>query len=181
MAQTKEGAIKVAAKRIGISFDEYQRRIAQGEKWCHGCKAWHPISEFLKDSTRGDGLSAICQEYRNKQAREKYVPVPEHERKGHGPERDPNRSGDKKQARKRINQEVAIGNIPNPNDLPCVDCAHIGDDRRHEYDHYLGYSEEYFFDVESVCSRCHHHRARARGEIKQKQDETGRFLSKERW
>lgn len=178
---SKEGVLKVAAKRIGISFNEYQKRIGQGEKWCHGCRTWHSVAEFGKDLTRGDGLSAACLKYKNKKARENYIPVPLHKRKKHGPKRDQNRCGDKLQARKRINQEVRIGNLPNPNDLPCTDCGHIGNDKRHEYDHYLGYSKEHFFDVKPVCSRCHKHRARVRGEIKQKRDERGRFLSKERW
>lgn len=44
---------------------------------------------------------------------------------------------------------------PNPNSLPCVDCGHLGDDRRHEYDHHLGYEAEHHYDVQPVCSKCH--------------------------
>jgi hypothetical protein len=51
---------------------------------------------------------------------------------------------------------------PNPNDIPCVDCGHIGSDRRHEYDHHLGYAADHHGDVEAVCSRCHHARERRR-------------------
>jgi len=174
---SKEGTLKVAAKRIGIPFYEYKKRIANGEKWCHGCKDWHHKSAFGKDKNRGDKLSAICRDYRNRNAREKYVPVPKYMRKKPGPKRITNRDGDKRQARKRVNQEVKIGNLPNPNELACTDCGHIGNDKRHEYDHYLGYSEEHFFDVEPLCSRCHIHRAFTRGEIRQKRDKKGRFCS----
>lgn len=48
-------------------------------------------------------------------------------------------------------------------DLACTDCGHRGDDRRHEYDHYLGYAAEHHEDVESVCSPCHHRREKNRG------------------
>lgn len=51
---------KTAAKRIGISLEEYVARIASGEKWCTFCKAWHPRTIFGVDKSRGDGLSASC-------------------------------------------------------------------------------------------------------------------------
>ena len=67
------------------------------------------------------------------------------------------RDGDKRQARQRINVEVRTGHRPHPNALPCVDCGHIWCDgeRRHEYDHYLGYAAEHHLDVEPVCTTCH--------------------------
>lgn len=77
-----------------------------------------------------------------------------------GPAPLPPRSGDKKQARQRINVEVRTGRRPHPNTLPCVDCGHVwtSGERRHEYDHHLGYSAEHHHDVVVRCTRCHAHR-----------------------
>lgn len=74
-----------------------------------------------------------------------------------GPPPYPPRDGDRKQARQRINVQVRTGKRPHPNQIPCVDCGHVWEpgERRHEYDHYLGYAAEHHYDVESVCTRCH--------------------------
>lgn len=79
-----------------------------------------------------------------------------------GPPPNPPRSGDKKQARQRINVEVQTGRRANSNDFPCVDCGHFGGDRRHEYDHHLGYDAKHHGDVEPVCTLCHAARDSAR-------------------
>ena len=65
--------------------------------------------------------------------------------------------GDKKQARRRINLEVRTGRRAHPNTIPCTDCGHIWQpgERRHEYDHHLGYVAKYHRHVESVCTKCH--------------------------
>ncbi len=74
-----------------------------------------------------------------------------------GPPPAPSRDGDRKQARQRINVEVRTGRRPHPNTLPCTDCGHIWfeGERRHEYDHHLGYAGKHHYDVEPVCTRCH--------------------------
>lgn len=74
-----------------------------------------------------------------------------------GPAPQPARDGDKKQARQRINVEVRMGRRPHPNTLACADCGHIhaSGERRHEYDHHLGYAAEHHLDVEPVCTICH--------------------------
>ena len=78
----------------------------------------------------------------------------------------PSRDGDKKQARRRVNYLVDIGLLPDPDDVPCVDCGHLGaDGPRHEYDHYLGYEAVHHEDVEPVCSSCHHERERKLQEV----------------
>ena len=64
----------------------------------------------------------------------------------------------KKLARYKVNLEVMTGRMTNPNDLNCVDCGHKGNDRRHEYDHHLGYDVSHHLDVEAVCTICHHKR-----------------------
>lgn len=50
---------KVAAKRIGISYDEYLLKIIS-EKWCTKCKSWQRKTSFNIDKSRGDGLTAKC-------------------------------------------------------------------------------------------------------------------------
>ena len=74
-----------------------------------------------------------------------------------GPPPAPPRDGDKKQARQRINVLVRTGRLAHPNTLACVDCGHVHGpgERRHEYDHHLGYAAEHHYDVQPVCTRCH--------------------------
>jgi len=57
---SKEGILKVAAKRLGMSYDDYLERISNGFKHCRKCKKWKQKTFFHKDSTRGDGFSPIC-------------------------------------------------------------------------------------------------------------------------
>lgn len=84
-----------------------------------------------------------------------------------GPAPDAARDGDKKQARQRINVEVKNGIRQHPNAIPCQDCGHVWahGERRHEYDHYMGYAAKHHGDVQSVCTRCH----KARDSAKAKQ------------
>jgi hypothetical protein len=74
-----------------------------------------------------------------------------------GPAPKPAMDGDRKQARHRVNMEVKSGHRPHPTELPCVDCGHVWKlgERRHEYDHHLGYAAEHHLDVEPVCTTCH--------------------------
>lgn len=58
--QAIDGAVKMAASRIGITPEEYLRLQAAGNKWCSGHRAWHPLGEFGPDPSRGDGLSPAC-------------------------------------------------------------------------------------------------------------------------
>lgn len=56
------GARKMAAKKMGISIDEYNAHVDAGEKRCYKCKLWKAVSSFASDSSRGDGLKARCHE-----------------------------------------------------------------------------------------------------------------------
>ena len=51
---------KSAAKRIGVTVSEYISRCRDSQKWCSRCRAWHDISRFNADRSRGDGLTASC-------------------------------------------------------------------------------------------------------------------------
>lgn len=137
------------------------------QKWCTSCKTTHDRSAFGADRSRPDGLAAACRVARKRHYDAMYTSKgprvnPLTGRPGPAPK--PARSGDRRQARQRINVEVKRGVRPNPNDLPCVDCGHRGADRRHEYDHHLGYDAEHHLDVQPVCTTCHYARAIARGE-----------------
>ncbi|MFF8412896.1 hypothetical protein [Streptomyces omiyaensis] len=50
------------ARQIGVSDSEYLERLERGEKWCGGCRSWHPRSKFGSDRSRGDGLQPRCKE-----------------------------------------------------------------------------------------------------------------------
>lgn len=157
VAITHIGAIKVAAKKIGISLEEYLRRQGKGEKWCTVCRLWHSRSDFSCDSSRSDGLAPSCRVSKNAKVRSRYVSKP---RPIVGRRYAMARNGDKKQARRRIDHLIRVGLLPRPNDVPCVDCGHIWLDGgvRHEYDHHLGYASEHHESVEPVCAGCHRRR-----------------------
>ena len=155
------GALKTAAARIGVTPEEYTRRRAAGEKWCMGCRAWHPADRFATDRSRGDGLVPTCRDFRNAQCRAAYIP---RQRVPSGRRTVPARDGDGHQARRRVNYLIEIGQIPPPNDVACMDCGHeTGPGQiRHEYDHHRGYAADHHEDVEAVCSACHHRREHER-------------------
>lgn len=96
-----------------------------------------------------------------------------------GPAPQPPRDGDRAQARQRVNVEVRTGRRPHPNVLPCVDCGHVWSpgERRHEYDHHLGYAAEHHYDVQPVCTTCHRARSDQRGEGRQVRGARGRFVA----
>ncbi|MGC5534286.1 HNH endonuclease [Streptomyces sp. SR-10] len=49
-----------AAARLGLSLDEYDAKIAAGQKWCTKCQTWRARHDFAKDRSRGDGLKSTC-------------------------------------------------------------------------------------------------------------------------
>lgn len=62
---SKIGVMKIAAKRIGVEFEDYLAKVEAGEKWCHVGKHWQPVNNFHTDKSRGDGLAAICRTCRS--------------------------------------------------------------------------------------------------------------------
>lgn len=150
------GVLKIAAKKAGLSLDEYRRRIDEGTKRCTFCQEWKPVDQFAVDASRWDGKTAGCTQCRNDRAKESYHPVAALFHLPSGPQRIARRAGDKTQAKARINHDVEHGLRPNPNSLFCVNCGHKGSDRRHEYHHVMGYSEMHHYDVLPLCSTCHH-------------------------
>ena len=155
------GSVVIAARRVGCSEETYVRNLVSGRKWCYLCKQWHARGQFGKERSRSDGLAPICRASRSTRQKERYVPVP---RPDQGRRHKPARSGDKGQANGRISYLVSIGKLPRPSNLVCHDCGHIGKDRKHQYDHFLGYAAEHHECVQPVCTKCHRNRAMRRGE-----------------
>ena len=158
MGQTKDGALKIAASKIGVTLEDYRAKLAAGLKWCTGCKTWHNAEAFGVDLSRGDQRSAKCLSFGR--VKQRAIRTPPAKRGWIEAVRD----GDKKQARRRINYLVEQGLIPHPDDLPCMDCGDMVfiEQFRHEYDHARGYDRENQLYVEPVCSRCHHSREEIR-------------------
>ncbi len=163
MAQTRKGAALIAAKKGGISLKKYNSLIEKGFKKCSLCKKWINKELFNKDITRVDHLSTICRSCEKIRHKNKYVSKP---RPAKGRRFILPRANDKKQARGRINYLIEAGLLDNPNNVKCVDCGHLSkiDNRRHEYDHHLGYGENNHEIVEVVCSKCHHRREKEKNE-----------------
>ena len=139
------GVLKVAARRVGVSLGEYQQRVADGQKWCGGCRDWHPLAAFHIDASRGDGLAARCRTVQNRRPRTERDPV-------------------KERARHLVNRDVRRGRLPRANDVPCTDCGAVWkpDVDRHEYDHFRGYEGAAALQAEVVCAACHRRRERGR-------------------
>lgn len=147
-----------AAKRLGVTVEEYVQRRLGGEKWCSKCRDWHVVAAFGVDRTRGDGLAPSC--LKSKSVRQRALKLRRPRRGWLVVTRD----GDKKQARRRVNYLVEQGRIPHPDDLPCMDCSDevFSHRYRHEYDHARGYDGANQLYVEPVCSKCHRNREEAR-------------------
>lgn len=130
---------------------------------CSRCRQVQPVEAFARDRSRPFGHTYVCKTCRNAQGRQLYTPRGAPQR--YGPLPALPRPGDKRQARRRVNVLVRTGKLRAPNELPCADCGHLYQpgDRRHEYDHYLGYGESHHLAVQPVCIICHHKRELSRG------------------
>jgi hypothetical protein len=49
---------RLAASRLGISFETYLRHVAADEWWCGTCRAWLPPKRF--SSRRGGRPAGAC-------------------------------------------------------------------------------------------------------------------------
>lgn len=144
------GAEITAARRVGLTVDEYQARVVQGLKFCTNCKTWHPLEDFGSDASRSDGRAAHCRISKRAGQRDRYIPRLRADGQRHAPARD----GDVKQARRRLTHLIAIGRVPHPSKLACVKCGHTGTDRQHVYRHSQGFAPEHHETVEVMCCRC---------------------------
>jgi hypothetical protein len=153
MALTMEGALKIAAGKTGLGIDEYTQKIKSGQKWCSGCKDWHPRNCFGKDRSAYDGLCGTCIDFRNTRSRKKYKKKNRASKKGTRLVKT--RDGDKRQARARINHLIRLGLLPDPNTRVCSSCRNTKKSKRNEYHHHKGYAAEHHESVIVLCSVCH--------------------------
>lgn len=172
------GAFKTAAAKCGLTLDQYLRRIERGEKRCTDCEQWKSRDEFAVDRSRWDGLATKCAPCASERGKAGHECVPLEDLSVSGPPRLPISDGDKVRARQLVNMEVKRGRRPNPNSLFCALCGHLGDDRRHEYHHHMGYAAEHVFDVIALCSLCHANEHREQVESRTR-DTNGCFTGKE--
>ncbi len=178
MSQTKCGAAKVAAGRLGITLAKYKRRRAAGEKHCSKCRSWKLLELFPKTPYTSDGHGGQCLQCgrNNYRAHPRiYGPSPMRGKRMSAKSRDkmrkahqgsknhrwkggvsPHRQRDPLTilARRAVNHAIEAGRLARPDSLPCFDCGKPAK----EYDHYRGYAESHWLDVQAVCRRCHRRR-----------------------
>ena len=135
---SRKGVMKIAAKRIGISYEEYLDNLKNGLKWCFRCKLWKQRSQFNTDRSRGDGLTASCADCRRVKIRRK--------------RKDTILSKKiQSQAASAVSYEVKRGYMIPAKTLPCRDCGKSAQ----EYHHHLGYKKPHWLDVIPLCKSCH--------------------------
>lgn len=72
MAQTKEGAAKLAAAHYGLSLENYYLKL-QTQSYCNKCKQWKDKSLFTIDRSRSNGLSKKCMECKRVKVKKKPI------------------------------------------------------------------------------------------------------------
>lgn len=65
------GVLKIAAKRAGISYEEYINKINNKEKFCWKCNCWKTNDRFGVDNSRYDSLASNCFDCRRKTGKPK--------------------------------------------------------------------------------------------------------------
>lgn len=68
-------AVRVGARRLGVTPHEYLSRFDAGERWCTRCKAWHAIADFSRDASRPGGIASRCRNAARLAARRSDVTV----------------------------------------------------------------------------------------------------------
>lgn len=133
------GVLRGHATRLGMTVEQYQARVASGQRWCCGCKEWHGGSRFTTDNTRSDGKARMCRKAKSLRSNPKPVPL------------------DRRRAHRVVYMRIRRGQLPHPNTLPCSRCRCTWSPgcKRHEYHHHRGYEKPYQADVVALCSSCH--------------------------
>lgn len=57
---SKLGSEKNAARKIGISVEEWRLKRGNGLLWCYCCRQWHPVAVFGRDKSRNGGYKSAC-------------------------------------------------------------------------------------------------------------------------
>lgn len=135
------GAIKIAAKRIGLSTEEYLANIGAGMKWCTNCRRWINRNLFGRDHYRGDGLKSHCITCcRVPVKRRRILSAPS--------------TSIHNAATNAVRTAIRRGQLPDPRKITCVDCA----GKAAQYHHDKGYEKKHWLDVIPVCLSCHQKR-----------------------
>jgi hypothetical protein len=138
---TQEGALKTAARRSGVSLDDYLLAIQCGQKRCTKCKAWRDTGAFDVDKSRWDGFASVCCYCRRVAVRKRRkLPAPSTEIHN--------------AATNAVRTAVRRGRLALVTTLPCFDCGGSAQ----QYHHYLGYERIHWLDVQALCRSCHQKR-----------------------
>jgi hypothetical protein len=141
MGVTKQGAQKIAAKRIGLPFDEYLKKLNNGLKWCYKCRVWKLQVVFDIDKSRGDGLASACVDCRRVKVRMRHKVFPATQQ-------------EKTIAIEAVRTAIRRKRLIAPKYLPCLDCGK----QARVYHHHLGYARAHVLDIHALCYSCHKYR-----------------------
>ena len=133
-----EGTLKVAAGKLGLSYEEYKGRLESGQRWCTTCHAWKSSGEFGRDRHRFTGVAAHCLSCRR-------VKHPRNRRFIRPSQKVGN------QASEAVRQAIKQGFLAPANQRRCSKCGMSAD----HYHHYLGYAQIHHLDVLPMCVSCH--------------------------
>lgn len=60
----RRSAVRSAARKIGITVDDYLANLEAGLKWCCKSRHWAPRDNFQPSISYSDGRSPICDDCR---------------------------------------------------------------------------------------------------------------------
>lgn len=135
---SREGVLKVAAKRLEISYEAYLEKLHAGLKWCTTCKEFKADDNFAADKTRGDGRDAHCLECR-------HIKTYRLRRNNRPSVRIGN------QASQAVRQAIKDRVLTAIETRLCKVCSAPA---KH-YHHHLGYHPDNFLRVIPLCISCH--------------------------
>ena len=131
-------ATKTAAKKCGISIEDYVMLKESGLKRCTKCKRWLPINNFGIDSGRADGIRTACYDCRRVKTKRQHI------------NQAPNKLAQGR-ATHAIRKAIERGTMVKAKMLTCRHCHK----QATEYHHHLGYDEVHWLDVIPLCNGCH--------------------------
>ncbi len=160
MAQTREGAVKSAAGKLGISVEEYTRRRDAGERHCWKCKAWKLAAQFppADGPRRVSGKCHECKRVKVRKVRQGPSPLKgrrmsDEACRNMSLARNPQQIQPtaKVGARNAINRAIRQERILPPASMLCLHCGKPA----REYHHHRGYGPSAALDVQALCRPCH--------------------------
>lgn len=57
---SKVSGQKSAAKKLGITWEEWKEKVNSGLLWCYFCKSWKKKEVFGTDNSRWSGKHSVC-------------------------------------------------------------------------------------------------------------------------